>query len=392
MLANRRIASIRSLLVMAIMVALVSSLGACSGSGKADDTGSAGSESTAFTVAIFYYDYDDVYIGSVRNALTADLASMQIAYQEYDADHDQMTQNSQVDKAIKNGADVLVVNIVNSGNAERSDVICQKANQAGIPIVFFNRPIEEEGYEGVILDYYDNIAFVGTDSAESGHLQGQMIGRFLVEHYDEVDLNGDGRISYALFKGEAANAEAIYRTKYSVEDANAILAAHGYPPLAYFDASSVDKFQLDLTGSWTRESAQSYLLTDLTRYNEDNGNMIELVIANSDSMAEGAINALQTYGYNLGTDDCVTIPVFGVDATAAGRQLIASGMMTGTIAQDAQAMADCISKMVKNAREGRELLFGMGSYPRDTEFGRERMILLPYSIYSPDEETVAGDE
>ena len=109
-------------------------------------------------------------------------------------------------------------------------------------------------------------------------------------------------------------------------------------------------------------------------------------------MAEGAINALQTYGYNLGTDDCVTIPVFGVDATAAGRQLIASGMMTGTIAQDAQAMADCISQMVKNAREGRELLFGMGSYPRDTEFGRERMILLPYSIYSPDEETVAGDE
>ena len=386
MMASRRTTFIRPLFAVAIMTVLVFLLDACSSPSKPSDARSAGSESTTFTAAIFYYDYDDVYIGSVRNALTADLAANQIVYQEYDANHDQMAQNTQVDKAIQNGADVLVVNIVNSGSAERTDVICQKADQAGIPIIFFNRPIEEEGYEGVILDYYDDIAFVGTNSAEAGHLQGQMIGEYLVDHYDEVDLNDDGRISYALFKGEAANAEAIYRTKYSVEDANEILASKNYPPLTYFDSSSVDKFQLDLTGSWTSDSAQSYMLTDLTRYNEDNGNMIELVIANSDSMAEGAINALQTYGYNLGTDDCTTIPVFGVDATAAGRQLIASGIMTGTIAQDAQAMADCICKMVQNTQKGHDLLFDMDSYPRDTEYDRERMILLPYSIYSPDEE------
>lgn len=392
MLANRRTTFILPLFAVAIMVALASLLGACSSPTKPNDARSAGSESTTFTAAIFYYDYDDVYIGSVRNALTADLALNQIVYQEYDADHDQMAQNTQVDKAIQNGADVLVVNIVNSGSAERTDVICQKADQADIPVIFFNRPIEEEGYEGVILDYYDDIAFVGTDSAEAGHLQGQMIGEYLVDHYDETDLNGDGRISYALFKGEAANVEAIYRTKYSVEDANDILAANGYPLLAYFDPSSVDKFQLDLTGSWTSNSAQSYMLTNLTRYNEEDGNMIELVIANSDSMAEGAINALQTYGYNLGTEDCTTIPVFGVDATAAGRQLIASGIMTGTIAQDAQAMADCICEMVQNTRDGHDLLFGMDAYPRDTEFGRERMILLPYSIYTPEEEASAGEE
>ena len=391
MLAGRRNRLFRNILVATIAVVLASPLGGCSKPGKTGDASASGSESSAFTAAIFYYDYDDVYISSVRNALTADLAASQIAYQEYDADHDQITQNSQVDKAIKNGADVLVVNIVNSGSAERTDVICQKAEQAGIPVVFFNRPIEEEGYEGVILDYYDDIAFVGTDSVEAGHLQGQMIGEYLVAHYDEVDLNGDGQISYALFKGEAANVEAIYRTKYSVEDANAILAANGHPALAYFDSSSVDKFQLDLTGSWTAESAQSYLLTDLTRYNEANGNMIELVIANSDAMAEGAINALQTYGYNLGTDDCTTIPVFGVDATAAGRELIASGIMTGTISQDAQAMADCICQMVENAQGGHDLLRDMDSYPRDTEFGRKRMILLPYSIYRPDEATVSEE-
>ena len=388
---TRRTPLIRLMLAMALVSIVCLVLSACEQTSADNDPASAGSSSKDFVASIFYYDYDDVYIGSVRNALTADLASRRITYQEYDADHDQITQNTQIDKAIGDGASILIVNIVNSGSAERTDVICQKAASAHIPLVFFNRPVEQEGYEGVILDYYDNVAFVGTDSAEAGHLQGKMIGEYLTQHYHEVDLNGDGLISYAMFKGEAANAEAIYRTTYSVEDANAILKNAGYPDLVYFDPASVDKFQLDLTGSWTRDSAMSYMTTDLVSYNEENGNMIELVIANSDSMAEGAIDALQTFGYNLGTPDSTTIPVFGVDATDAGRELIAKGIMTGTIAQDAQAMADCITKMVENANNGVDLLQGMDSYPRDAEFGRERMIVLPYSIYSPQEESAQDD-
>lgn len=384
---TRRTPFIRLMLVMALVPIVCLVLSACGQTSADNDSVSPASSSKSFVASVFYYDYDDVYIGSVRNALTADLASRRITYQEYDADHDQITQNTQIDKAIGAGASILIVNIVNSGSAERTDVICQKAASAHIPLVFFNRPVEQEGYEGVILDYYDNVAFVGTDSAEAGHLQGKMIGEYLTQHYHEVDLNGDGLISYAMFKGEAANAEAIYRTTYSVEDANAILNNAGYPDLVYFDPTSVDKFQLDLTGSWTRDSAMSYMTTDLVHYNEENGNMIELVIANSDSMAEGAIDALQTFGYNLGTPDSTTIPVFGVDATDAGRELIAKGIMTGTIAQDAQAMADCITKMVENANDGVDLLQGMDSYPRDAEFGRERMIVLPYSIYSPQEES-----
>lgn len=384
---TRRTPFIRLMLVMALVPIVCLVLSACGQTSADNDSVSPASSSKSFVASVFYYDYDDVYIGSVRNALTADLASRCITYQEYDADHDQITQNTQIDKAIGAGASILIVNIVNSGSAERTDVICQKAASAHIPLVFFNRPVEQEGYEGVVLDYYDNVAFVGTDSAEAGHLQGKMIGEYLTQHYHEVDLNGDGLISYAMFKGEAANAEAIYRTAYSVEDANAILNDAGYPDLVYFDPTSVDKFQLDLTGSWTRDSAMSYMTTDLVHYNEENGNMIELVIANSDSMAEGAIDALQTFGYNLGTPDSTTIPVFGVDATDAGRELIAKGIMTGTIAQDAQAMADCITKMVENANDGVDLLQGMDSYPRDAEFGRERMIVLPYSIYSPQEES-----
>ena len=48
-----------------------------------------------------------------------------------------------------------------------------------------------------------------------------------VENYDAVDLNGDGVISYVMFKGQEGNAEAIARTEFGVSDANTVLEAAG---------------------------------------------------------------------------------------------------------------------------------------------------------------------
>ena len=47
-----------------------------------------------------------------------------------------------------------------------------------------------------------------------------------------------------------------------------------------------------------------------------------------------------------------TIPVFGVDATDAAKELIAAGKMTGTVKQDAEGMAAAIREVVKAAGEG----------------------------------------
>lgn len=343
-------------------------------------------DSTAFNAAIFYYDYSDVYISSVRTALTKHLVQAGIAYNEFDAESSQSAQNAQIESAIASHVNLLIVNIVNSGSSDTSDAICLKAERAGIPVIFFNRPIEADGDEGVILDYYDAVAFVGTDPAEAGHLQGEMIGDYLLKHFSQTDLNGDGQISYAMFKGEAKNAEAIYRTKYAVEDADELLEKNGYPDLSYFNPNTVDKFQLDLTGKWSLTSAQDYMMTNLSQYNEDNGNMIELVICNNDNMAEGCIRALQAVGYNLPKDkSSTTIPVFGVDATAAAKQLIGEGAMTATVVQDADGMAGCISLMAQNAAAGNELLAGTEGYAHDEEHGLANKLYIPYAVYIPEE-------
>ena len=307
-------------------------------------------EAADLKVGVFYYTFADTYISSVRTALDAQLDSLGVAYQNFDGNNNQTTQNEQIQTALTDGYNLLVVNMVTSGSPDVANEIISMAN--GTPVIFFNRAIEADGNEGTVLNANATISFIGTDAPEAGHLQGKMVGEYLLANWDTVDLNGDGKISYAMFKGDEANVEAIYRTQFGVEDANAVLTEAGKPELEYFDASNTSKYQVDLGGAWSAQAALDYMNTNLSQYNEANGNMIELVICNNDNMAEGAISALEAAGYNTGAEGATVIPVFGVDATDAAKELIAAGKMTGTVKQDAEGMAAAIASVVKSNGEG----------------------------------------
>ena len=311
---------------------------------------SADTEASELKVGVFYYTFSDTYIASVRTALDAELDSLGVTYNNFDGNNNQTTQNEQIQTAVTDGYNLLVVNMVTSGSPDVANEIISLAN--GTPVIFFNRAIEADGEEGTVLNANSNICFIGTDAPEAGHLQGKMVGEYLLANWDTVDLNGDGKISYAMFKGDEANVEAIYRTQYGVEDADAVLTEAGKPALEYFDASNSAKYQVDLGGAWSAQAALDYMNTNLSQYNEANGNMIELVICNNDNMAEGAISALEAAGYNTGADGAPVIPVFGVDATDAAKELIAAGKMTGTVKQDAEGMAAAIASVVKANGEG----------------------------------------
>ena len=331
---------IMSLLLVGIMML---SLVACgkSGGGKGE-----------LNVGVFYYTYSDTYISSVRTALDNAHTEAGIKIQNYDGNSNQTTQNEQIDTAIAQGTNLLIVNIVTSGSVDASQAIVDKASAAGIPVIFFNRAVESDEDEGKVLGSYDKCAFVGTDAPEAGHMQGKMVGQYVVDTFDAIDLNGDGKISYAMFMGQLGNVEAIYRTQYGVEDADAVITAAGKPALEYFDASNASKYQVDLGGAWSAQAALDYMNTNLSQYNEANSNMIELIICYNDNMAEGAISALEAAGYNTGAEGATTIPVFGVAATDAAKELLAAGKMTGTVKQDAEGMAVAIASVVKAAGEG----------------------------------------
>lgn len=380
------------LAVILTAVMAVSMLAGCGSSGS-DTQGSAAATAGSVVdaaanaadlsdanIAVFYYTYADTYIASVRTALDAKLDALGVTYQDYDSNSNQTTQNEQIDTAIQTGATLLIVNIVTSGSIDASQAVVDKASAAGIPVIFFNRAVETDDDEGKVLGSYDQCAFVGTDAPEAGHMQGKMIGEYLLANYDDVDLNGDGVIQYAMMMGQLGNVEAIYRTQYGVEDANAVLTAAGKPELEYYDSANSDCYQVDQDGNWSATAANNYMTTNLSQYNESNGNMIELVICNNDGMAEGVISALNDKGYNLGDGSSTMIPVFGVDATDAAKQLIADGKMTGTIKQDAEGMADCIAFLAGNAASGKSLMDGTDSYNISENVANK--IYIPYATYT----------
>ncbi len=348
------------ILVIACLLLSVSALGGCSKKDAAD-------------VHVFYYTYSDTYVSTVRTALDAQLSAAGVSFQDHDSNNNQTTQTEQVQTAITKGAKVIVVNIVTTGSDDAANGIISLAKNADIPVIFFNREVSDS-----VVKSYDKCAFIGTDAKESGELQGDMIGDYLLENYQKVDLNGDGKISYVMFMGEKGNTEAIMRTQYSVENADKRLGAAGKPKLEFYDKGNADKYLLDREGKWSAQAANEYMTTILASHNPQNKNMPELIICNNDGMAEGAISALGAAGYNTGKDTDINIPVFGVDATSSAVALIAAGKMAGTIKQDSEGMAKAIAQTVKNSVEGKGLLEGMDSYQADENVNKLR---IHYSVY-----------
>ncbi|MCI9296090.1 MAG: substrate-binding domain-containing protein [Lachnospiraceae bacterium] len=323
------------------------------------------------SVAVFYYTYGDTYISSVRSALDAAFDAAGVAYQDYDSNNSQTTQTEQIDTAIAQGAKVLVVNQVDTGSDDTTKNIIEKATAANVPVIFFNRSVSEE-----VVTTYDNAVFVGTDYEMAGHMQGEMIGNYVLENYDTIDLNGDGVISYVMFKGQEGNAEADARTQYGVEDADAILTAAGKEALSFYDSANSNKYLVDQGGAWSAAAATDYLQTALSQYSEANNNMIELVIANNDEMAIGSVTALQNAGYNK--EGATVIPVFGVDATDAAKDAIAAGSMIGTIKQDAEGMANTIAQIAQNFQGGADKFADVEA---DNVVGTWR-VNIPYATYT----------
>lgn len=348
--------------VIALALALVMALGlvACGSAAPATETTAAATEGGAVVettaaaaeaagvdgeVSIFWYTFGDTYLSSVRSAMNAAWDAAGIKYHDYDANNSQTTQTEQIQTAITKGTSVLVVNIVDASSDDATQAIVDMAKNADIPLVFFNRSVSEE-----IVSAYDKAAYVGTDYTQAGHMQGEMIGTYVLENYETLDLNGDGEISYVMFKGQEGNMEADARTQYGVEDADKVLTEAGKPALVFYDDANPSKYLLDANGAWSAEQGQNLMQTLLSKYSEDNGNMVELVIANNDDMGLGAISALQNAGYNK--EGGKYIPVFGVDATDAAKEAIAAGSMTGTIKQDAEGMANAVVTISKNLATG----------------------------------------
>ena len=228
---------------------------------------------TSIRIGVALYRGDDTFISTVRAALEERAKAyeqetgIKVVMDIVDAKLNQNTQNSQVERFISLGYDALCVNIVDRSAAS---IIIDKAMDAGIPVVFFNRePVEED------MNRWEKLYYIGADAKESAVLQGNI----LVDAYKKdpscLDRNGDGMVSYVLLEGESSHQDSLIRTEWSIQT----LKDGGVP---------LEK----LTGgiaNWERSQASAWMEQWISEYPEQ----IELVICNNDDMALGAIDAIK---------------------------------------------------------------------------------------------------
>jgi len=142
-----------------------------------------------------------------------------------------------------------------------------------------------------------------------------------------------------MLQGSLDNMYAIDRSRYSILTVN---------------NAGIATQQLEAVEcNWFEEEARNVIRTLFLRH----GNDIEMIIANNDAMAIGAIKALQEYGYNT-DDERMFIHVIGFDAIDEARTLIKDRLMSGTAIQDPNDIATALYQVGMNVMNNRNPLEG----------------------------------
>ncbi len=273
------------------------------------------------TLGFTIYKYDDNFMAVVRKGIEKEAATApDVKLLMNDSQNDQSKQNDQIDVMLAKGVKALAINLVDPAAAP---VVIEKVRADGIPIVFYNK--EPSAAD---MASYDKAYYVGTDSKEAGIIQGELIAKQWKAH-PEWDLNKDGTLQFVLLKGEPGHPDAEARTTYVVKTLNE-------------KGVKTEQLHMD-TGMWDTAMAKDKMDAWISG---PNANKIEVVIANNDGMAMGAVESLKAQGKTA-------IPVFGVDALAEALALVKSGAMAGTVLNDASNQAKATFDLTKNLGEGK---------------------------------------
>lgn len=285
---------------------------------------------TALRIGVLLYRNDDTFIGTLRNSLEQAAkdyekeTGIRVALDVRDAKRNQITQNSQAERMIDLDCDVLCVNIVDRSAASG---IIDKAMEADTPIVFFNRePVAED------MNRWEKLYYVGADAKESAVLEGQILVDAYKKNPSSLDRNGDGVVSYVLLEGETNHQDSLIRTEWSIQTLK-----DGGVPIRRITGG---------IANWEKNQASALMEQWLSEY----GTEIELVIANNDDMALGAIDAIERAGIVTGT-----IKLVGIDGTPAGRDAFREGKLFGTVESSKEIYAKRIFDTAEELAMGKEV-------------------------------------
>ncbi len=311
-------------------------------------------ESSSLKIGISVYDQYDTFIAEEISQLKSYAREKEqdwnitITVDVQDANKVQLTQNDQMDDFIKRGFDIACINLVDRTDASS---IIEKAKNAGVPVIFFNRELVEED-----LQRWNQLYYVGADAFESGIIQGEILAEACEEDFSSIDRNGDGILQYVMLEGEAGHQDSMVRTMYVINT----IKEKGY---------QVEKLG-DEIANWNRAQAE----TKMNQFIKSFGDDIEVVLANNDDMALGAIDALKKH---FGTQKQAAENgrpwpvVLGIDGTKVGLESLQDGELLGTVLNDAKGQAEGMLELARSVVMHTAL-------PENVELLDGKYIRLPY--------------
>ena len=316
-------------------------------------------------IRVLVWKYDDTYGSTVRAAMEkwaeyySEEMGIDIQLTMYDAADDIGKQIEQATMVCSQGCDFVIINLAEVSNGAALTTMFQ---EAGIPFLFYNKQPAEATVQEVLVD--TGTIFIGTLARQAGDMQGQILYDLYTAD-NSIDRNGDGKLQYVMLMGEPQNDEAIARSQYSVETAEAL-------------GLEMEQIGETLVCNWDQAQAQD-AINALWAAEGDN---IEVIFANNDMMALGAVAAINGYGYNTGNEGDPSVVVIGVDAIDAALVSIQDGGMTATVKQDGDAMGQANILCAINGALGRDWLDGTDyTYDENEEF---YCIRIPYAKITGD--------
>jgi len=214
------------------------------------------------------------------------------------SNNDENEQFSNFENMLVQGADVIVLQPVNSGTASN---MVRRAHEAGVAVIAYDTMIENSDVD----------VFLTQDSWAIGYLQGEAMVEWFKENRGEVKGN------VVLLRGQPGDSNAnafsqgVLDTVAKYEGLNLVV-----------DQSHE---------GWAPDLAMETTENALTKYD----NNIDAIIANNSGMASGAVRALEAQ--NMADTDKVFVA--GSDADLLNMRYIAQGKQTVDIFKKIKPLA-----------------------------------------------------
>lgn len=269
------------------MIVLLLFLVACGDEGKSKE--SAETSGDKETIALFMADLGNPYFHVLRDAVENRGEELGYEVLVYDGQNDPSNQPSQIEDAIQKGVSAIIINPADEPST--SNALTEAIDQ-GIPVVTVDRAVDVDG----ILSY------IVTDNTNGGVMAGEWLAEYLPEGGKVVHIEG--------VMGTAPQRER----------------GGGFLSVIDPDQNPDSKFEIidTVVGDFSMAPAEA-AMSDLLAKHDD----IDVVFAQNDIMAVGAVRAIETAGR---LDDGIV--VIGFDGAQEAYDLIDEGKMHATAVQD----------------------------------------------------------